>query len=149
MSSAVDEFGADEKIASGAVELAEGRIDTGSDGATNGTARIPGHEKGEELFVFVESGIQFHQGDSNFCADGEVAGIVMGDFVKGSHVQCDVVARGGHADGELGAIAAGNEGEFFESSEANDFGDFFGRGGFCYDGGDKFIYGVVGARGRI
>jgi len=102
-------------------------------------------EKGEKLVVLIEGGIQFRQGDSGFRADGEVAGIVMGDLVKSSHVQCDVVARGGDADGELGAIAAGNEGELFESGEADDFGDFFGGGGFCDDGGQDFVDGVVGA----
>src|SRR5437867_3814048 len=64
MAGAVDEFGADEEIAGGAVELLQRRMEAGGDGAADGTARIPGDEKREELFVFVESGIQFRQGDS-------------------------------------------------------------------------------------
>ncbi len=42
---AVDEFGADEEVAGGAVKLAEGRINAGGDGAADGGAGIPRNEE--------------------------------------------------------------------------------------------------------
>ena len=51
-------------------------------------------------------------------------------------VEGEVVAGGRHADAEFGAIAARDDGEFFERGEADDCGDFFGGGGLC-DGGRK------------
>ncbi len=142
---AVDEFGANEKIAGGAVKMAERRIGTRGDDAADSAAGIPGDKKREKLMVFEKSGIQVRKQEAGIGAEGEIAGIVVGDVVDGGHVEGEVVARGRHADAEFGAIAARNEGEFLEGSEADDFGDFFGGGGFGDGRGRDFIDSVFGA----
>lgn len=73
----------------------------------------------------------------------------MGDLVKASHVECNVVAGRRHADFEFGAMAARDEGEFFDRRKAHDFGDLFGGGGFGHDGWTGFVNGVLRAHCRI
>src|SRR5437667_5508269 len=129
-----DEFGADQEIAGSAVELAERRVDAGGERAADGAARIPGNEERKELMVFEQSGIQFCDGHAGARGEGEIAGIVVDDLIESGHIESDIVAGGRHADAEFGARAAGDEGESFERGKADDFGDFFGSGGFCNDG---------------
>ena len=53
----VDEFGAEQKIASGTVELPQRRIQPGRDRAPDGAGGIKGREKGNELLVLEELGV--------------------------------------------------------------------------------------------
>jgi len=122
---AIDEFGADEEVAGGAVKLTQWRIYAGSDGATDGGEGIPGDEQRKELFVFEESGVQFRKRHSGVHAESEVAGIVMRDLIKAGQVESDVVTRGRGANSEFGAIATRDDGEFFESGKSDDLSDFF------------------------
>ncbi len=55
---AVDEFGAEEEVARGAVGLAERGIDAGGDRAADGCLRIVGDQERKKLVVLEESGVQ-------------------------------------------------------------------------------------------
>jgi hypothetical protein len=139
---AVNEFRADEEIASSAVGMAKRGIDAGSDDAADRGFKIKRDGKRQKLFLIVERYGEVVEIGSGIDAEGEVAGIVVSDFVEAGHIEGEVVARGRHADAEFGAIAAGDKGEMFESGEANDFGDLFGGGWFCDGGRSEFVDGV-------
>jgi len=83
----------------------------------------------------VETGARIH-------ADGEIAGIVMGDLMETGHVERDVVARRWHANFEFGAMAARDKGELFERRKTHDFGDLVSGGWFGHGGWTDFVNGV-------
>lgn len=99
--------------------------------------------------MFVERSGEVVEMGTRVHADGEVAGIIMGDLVKTGHVEGDVIAGRRHAEFEFGAMPAGNEGEFFVGRELNYRGDFFGGGRFHDGRGNDFIDSVLSADGTI
>lgn len=140
---AVNKFRTDKKVTRGAIGMAERRVHTGDDNAADSRFKIKRNGEREKLFLLVERGGEVVETDASVHADGEIAGIVMDDFVKTGHVEGDVVAGRRHADFELGAMAAGDEGEFFECGKTDDFRDLFGEGWFGDRGWSDFVNGVV------
>ena len=146
---AVNKIGADEEVARGAVRMAKRRVDTGSDDATDGGFEIERNRQREELFLFVEGSGEVVETGSGIHAYGEIAGIVVGNLVEAGHIEGDVVTGRRHADFEFGAIAAGDEGEFFERGKADDFGDLLGSGWFSDGRRSDLVDDVLGPDCRI
>jgi len=142
-SGAVDKFSADQEIARGAIGVAKSGINAAGDDSADGGQIIKRDGERKKLFLFVERDGEIVEGRSGVDADGEVGGIVVGDFVEAGDVECDVVARRRHADGELGAIAAGDDGKIFGEGEANDFGYFVSRVGLGDGGRKNFVDGIL------
>lgn len=149
LAGAVNKFRADQEVPGGAVGVAKSGIQTGSDDAADGGIEIERHGERKELLLIVERNGKVIEVGACVHAESEVAGIVVGDLVEGSHLESDVIARRRHADIELGAIAAGDDGELFESGEADDFSDFLGRSWSCNGRGKNFVDGVGGANRGI
>lgn len=149
LAGAVDEFRANEEIAGGAVRKPKRRIDARSDDAADGGFEIERNGERKKLFSIVERDGEIVEIGAGIDAEREVAGIVVCDLVDAGHVEGEVVAGGRHADAEFSAIAAGDEGEFFESGETDDFGNFFGGGRFCDGGRREIVYGVFAAGYRV
>jgi len=105
---AVDEFCANQEVARGAVRMAKRRVHSGSDDAAHGGFEIKRYGEREKLFLLVERDGKVIEISAGIDADGEVAGVVVGDLVEAGHVEGDVVARRGHADLEFGAVTARN-----------------------------------------
>ncbi len=146
---AVNELGADEEIARGPVRMAKGGIHPGCDDAADGGLEIERNGEREELTLFVERGGEVVEAGAGIHADREIAGIVVGDLMESRQVEGDVVTRGRHANFEFGAVAAGDESEFFERGEADDFGNLFGGRWFSYGRRNDFVSGVLRTYRRI
>ena len=142
---AIYKFGADEEVARGAVRMAKRGVDARGDDAADGGFKIERDGKREELFLFVERSGEVVEIGAGVHADREITGIVVGDLVEAGHVESNVVAGGRHADFKFGAMAAGDEGEFFEGGEADDFGYLLGRSWLRYGGGNDFVDGILRA----
>src|SRR5690242_7903872 len=130
---AVHEFSANKEVARRAIGMAERGIYSGTDNASDGGFEIERDGEREKLFLFVESGGEVVEAGAGIDADGEVARIVVRDFVETGHVEGDVVTQGRHTDLELGAMTARNKGEFFEGGKADDLRNFLGGRGLCDD----------------
>ena len=142
---AIYEFGTDQEIARGAIRMTKRGIDAGSDDAADGGFEIKRDGKREKLFLFVEGSGEVVEIGASIDADGEIAGIVVCDLVEAGRVEGNVVAGRWHADTEFGAVAAGDEGEFFESGKTDNFCDSLGGGWFGDGGGGDFVDGVLRA----
>ena len=146
---AIDIVSSEKKIAHRAIGMSKRGIDAGSDDAADSRFKIKRDGKREKLLLLIERRGKIVEICAGINADNEVAGIVVGDFVESGHVDGDVVAAGGHADIDFGAIAAGDERELFQGGEAHDFGDFHGVRWPDDDGGNNFVDGIFAAHGRV
>ena len=105
---AVDEFGAEEKIARGAVGVAQRRIETGRDGAADGGVRVVGNEQREKLILLAQHRVELRERHARADADGEVGGIVVGDVIERGEIERDVVASRSRRAEKFSASADGN-----------------------------------------
>lgn len=124
-------------------------VDTGCNDPADCGFEIERNREREKLFLFVEGSGEVVETGAGIDADGEIARVVVGDLVEAGHVKGDVVTRRRHTDFEFRAVAAGNESDSSERSEADNLANFSGRSGLGDSGGNHFIDGVPSADCRV
>src|ERR1700684_1198728 len=100
---AVDEFRAEEKIARGAVGVAQRRIETTRDGAADRCLRVIGNEQREKLIVLAQHRVELRERHARANTDGQISGIVVGDVIERGEIESDVIARWSWRAEKLGA----------------------------------------------
>lgn len=140
---AIHKFGADEEVARGAVGMTKRGVDAGRNDPGDGGFKIKRDGKREKLLLLIERSGEVVEIGAGIHADGEIARIIVDDLVKVGHVEGNVITGRRHADFEFGAMAAGDEGEFFEGGEANNFSDLLGGGWLDDGGGNDFVDGIL------
>lgn len=141
--SAVHKLRADEEVAGSAIGMTKRGVDAGSNDAADGGFKVERDRERDELFLLVKGCGEVVEIGTGIYADCEIAWVVMDDLVEAGHVEGDVATRRRHADFEFGAMAAGDEGKFFECGEADDLGDLFGGVWFGNGGRNDFVNGVL------
>src|SRR5580692_11291569 len=121
----VNELRANQKIARRPVLLTTGGIDSRGDSPSDGSAFMARDTQREKLPLFLENQLQRPQRLARIHAQGEIAGVIMGNLRKASHVEGKIVSQGGHADAKLAAAAACQQGQLFARGHSHDFGYFF------------------------